>query len=270
MTILQQILADTEKRVQLSKQLIPLSQLQADISAMTEQPKDLLAAMQQAIAKHGVAVIAEVKFASPSKGTIAANNCVDNAVTIAQQYQDNGAAAISVLTEPYYFAGDLNYLRQVAAAVAIPVIRKDFIIDSYQIYEAKAYGASAVLLIIAALTEAKFLELYNLAKKLNLSVLIEVHSESELETAKLVECDIIGVNNRNLHSFAIDVNVTLQLKQQCDKQIIVSESGISNSNLKTLATNQIQSYLVGTSFMTTDSPGVALQSFIQTYNASLD
>ena len=181
-----------------------------------------------ALAREGVSVIAEVKKASPSKGVIAQEFPY---LEIAKEYEAEGAAAISVLTEPSYFKGDPQYLIEIAASVGIPVLRKDFIVDKIQIDEARAWGASAVLLIKAALSSAEFAALYAYAKERGLDVLCEVHNEEELAAVLDIGVDIIGINNRNLATFEVDIDTTRRLteiiRRHCGQSVtVVGESGI--------------------------------------------
>ncbi len=180
-----------------------------------------------ALAADGLSVIAEVKKASPSAGII---DPVFDYMNIARAYEVGGAAAISVLTDVEYFKGSLDYLKQIKAEVNIPVLRKDFIIDPIQIYEAKAAGADAFLLIAAILSEEEIREFYALGKELGMGVLTEVHDKEELDKVLKTDCDIIGVNNRNLRNFTVDLTLTEQLMEFMPKdKIIVGESGIKTS-----------------------------------------
>ena len=203
-----------------------------------------------ALAREGVSVIAEVKKASPSKGVIAREFPY---LEIAKEYEAAGAAAISVLTEPSYFKGDPQYLIEIAASVGIPVLRKDFIIDKIQIDEARAWGASAVLLIKAALSSAEFAALYAYAKALGLDVLCEVHNEEELAAVLDIGVDIIGINNRNLATFEVDIDTTRRLseiiRQQCGSDVVlVGESGIVTAD-DVRGLGDVDAVLVGETLM---------------------
>ncbi len=179
---------------------------------------------RDALAADGLSVIAEVKKASPSAGII---DPVFDYMNIARAYENGGAAAISVLTDEEYFKGHLDYLKEIKAEINIPILRKDFIIDPIQIYEAKAAGADAFLLIAAILTTEEIAEFYALGKSLGLDVLTEVHDKEELDKVLETDCDIIGVNNRNLRNFTVDLTLTEQLMEFIPKdKIIVGESGI--------------------------------------------
>jgi indole-3-glycerol phosphate synthase len=199
----------------------------------------------KAIKKEGLSIIGEVKKASPSKGLIKEDF---NPVEIAKEYE-KCVDAISVLTEEHFFMGSLEYLKQVKSVVSIPVLRKDFIIDENQIYEARIKGASCVLLITAILEKEKLKEFINIAKSIYLDALVEVHTEEELNTALEAGAKIIGINNRNLKDFSVDLNTTLKLRELIPKEVLViSESGIySEEDIKIL--KDIDGVLVGESFM---------------------
>lgn len=213
-------------------------------------------------------IIAEVKKASPSKGIISKN--FDPAL-IAQQYEQAGAACLSVLTDEQYFQGHNDYLQQAKAACALPVLRKDFMIDSYQIYESYLLGADCILLIVACLEDDKLHELHKVACDLGMDVLIEVHTQQELERALQLpdsEHNIYGINNRDLNTFTTDLNTSIKLKAFVDNQstrpqLLVTESGIhSTEDMQLMLNNQISSFLIGEQFMKTDNPGETLASLL--------
>lgn len=213
-------------------------------------------------------IIAEVKKASPSKGIISKN--FDPAL-IAQQYEQAGAACLSVLTDEQYFQGHNDYLQQAKAACALPVLRKDFMIDSYQIYESYLLGADCILLIVACLEDDKLHELHKVACDLGMDVLIEVHTQQELERALQLpdsEHNIYGINNRDLNTFTTDLNTSIKLKSYVDNQstrpqLLVTESGIhSTEDMQLMLNNQISSFLIGEQFMKTDNPGETLASLL--------
>ena len=213
-------------------------------------------------------IIAEVKKASPSKGIISKN--FDPAL-IAQQYEQAGAACLSVLTDEQYFQGHNDYLQQAKAACALPVLRKDFMIDSYQIYESYLLGADCILLIVACLEDDKLHELHKVACDLGMDVLIEVHTQQELERALQLpdsEHNIYGINNRDLNTFTTDLNTSIKLKAYVDNQstrpqLLVTESGIhSTEDMQLMLNNQISSFLIGEQFMKTDNPGETLASLL--------
>lgn len=200
------------------------------------------------LAADGVGIIAEVKKASPSKGVICENF---HPVEIAKSYEKNGAACISVLTDVDFFQGDLLYLLQVRDAVKLPVIRKDFMIDPLQIDEAHLYGADAILLIVAILEQSQLQEFYHQAKELGMDVLIEVHDEEEMERALDVKPEIIGVNNRNLKDFTVDIETTFRLQKMVPKNLpLISESGLTGvEDITRLQQHGIAGALIGESLM---------------------
>lgn len=243
--ILDQLAASTRKRVEQRKKEIPLTVIKAKAQA-------LLAAddfpFEKALAAPGMSFICEVKKASPSKGLIAPDFPY---LQIAKDYEAAGAAAISVLTEPEYFLGSDQYLREIAQTVSIPVLRKDFTVDDYQIYEAKTLGASAVLLICALLTEEQLKEFLQIAHGLGLSALVEAHDEAEVKKAIRAGARIIGVNNRDLKTFTVDVNNSVRLRNLIPSdKIYVSESGIRGAaNVGILYRNGTNAVLIGETLM---------------------
>lgn len=243
--ILDRIVAVTEKRVQEAKAKLPLSELQQQVERMPIT-KDF--SFEQALQELDFNFICEVKKASPSKGIIAENFPY---LDIAKDYEMAGAAAISVLTEPDFFLGSPQYLQEIVKAVHIPVLRKDFIIDEYQIYEAKLWGASAILLIAAILDDETMTRFHKLADSLGLSCLVEAHDESEVLRAVNIGARIIGVNNRNLKDFTVDVNNSIRLRNLVnDSVIFVSESGLDTAaDIQCLRENKIHAALMGESFM---------------------
>ncbi len=246
MTILDKIVADNLKELQARKRNIPLAEIKKAALAQP-QPLDFAAALRG----KGIRLIAEVKKASPSKGVIRADF---NPVEIARIYAGNGAAAISVLTEARYFQGSLVYLKDIRGALADkrpPLLRKDFIHDPYQIYESRAYGADALLLIVAILSQEKLGELLELSHKLGTSCLVEVHNEAELDVALRSGARIIGINNRDLNTFEVDLAVTGRLRPLIPKdRIVVSESGIKDrSDIQRLKEWGADAVLIGETFM---------------------
>ncbi len=193
-----------------------------------EENSSKSASFKKALQAEGLSVIAEVKKASPSAGII---DPIFDYMAIAHAYENGGAAAISVLTDEEYFKGHLDYLKAIKAEINIPILRKDFIIDEIQIYEAKASGADAFLLIAAILSETQIQTFYTLGKSLGLDVLTEVHDKEELDKVLKTDCDIIGINNRNLRNFTVDLNLTSQLvKFIPEGKIIVGESGVKTAS----------------------------------------
>ena len=243
--ILDRIVAATEKRVKEAKAKLPLSDLQQQVERMPIM-KDF--PFEQALQELDFNFICEVKKASPSKGIIAEDFPY---LDIAKDYEMAGAAAISVLTEPDFFLGSPQYLQEIAEAVHIPVLRKDFIIDEYQIYETKLWGASAILLIAAILDDDTMRCFHELADSLGLSCLVEAHDETEVLRAAKMGARIIGVNNRNLKDFTVDVNNSIRLRNLVDDSVIfVSESGLDTAaDIQRLRENKIHAALMGESFM---------------------
>lgn len=246
--ILDKIVAATEKRVCDAKANLPLSELQQQVERMPIT-KDF--SFEQALQELDFNFICEVKKASPSKGIIAEDFPY---LEIAKEYEMAGAAAISVLTEPDFFLGSPQYLQEIAEVVQIPVLRKDFIIDEYQIYEAKLWGASAILLIAAILNDETMACFHKLADSLSLSCLVEAHDETEVLRAVNIGARIIGVNNRNLKDFTVDVNNSIRLRKLVDDSVIfVSESGLDTAaDIQRLRDNKIHAALMGESFMRTN------------------
>jgi len=203
------------------------------------------------------AIIAEVKKASPSKGLISKNF---NPITAAQSYQNAGAACLSVLTDEQYFQGHNDYLQQAREAVEIPVLRKDFIIDAWQVYQSRVLGADCILLIVAALGDPQLYELTVLAQELGMDVLMEVHNEEELLRALNTPARLIGINNRNLRTFVTDLDTSVLLSQRIPSdRIVISESGIhSAADINMLGSHGINAFLIGEAFMRKENPGAAL------------
>jgi indole-3-glycerol phosphate synthase len=254
-TVLDEIAEKTRHRVARAKAAVPFEQVREQALAMVVSKKNLTETQrnkgikfEEALTAPGLSFICEVKRASPSKGMIADDFPY---LEIAGEYEAAGAAAISVLTEPDFFLGSDQYLREIAAAVTIPLLRKDFVVDTYQIYEAKLLGADAVLLI-AALLKADALERYiKTAVELELSPLVEIHNEAEADQALAAGARIIGINNRDLKTFTVDLGITARLKKFIPPGIItVAESGIkSPDDVRALKDTGIDAVLVGESLM---------------------
>ena len=245
------------------QEIIERKQIKTEDSLIEEAKEALpvrcfVHAMRQRMMADEPAVIAEIKKASPSKGVIRENF---NPAEIAKSYQQGGACCLSVLTDIDFFQGSDEYLKQARAACDLPVIRKDFIIDSYQVYEARAMGADCILLIVAVLSDEQILLLHDLAHKLGMDVLIEVHDEEELQRVLPLESDLIGINNRNLHTFETSLATTINLLAQIpDDRIVVTESGIhSIEHIELMREHQVDAFLVGEAFMRADDPGVELK-----------
>ncbi len=257
--ILQRILARKAAEVAERSARVPLGELAARIEGL-EPTRGFAAALEAKIESGEPAVIAEIKRASPSRGVILPEGAVFDPAAIAAGYAEAGAACLSVLTDADFFRGSEAFLAQARAACALPVLRKDFTIDAYQVHEARAIGADAVLLIVAALEDERLLELTLLAAELDLDVLVEVHDEAELERALDLPAPMIGVNNRNLRTFETSLDTSLRLRARAgDERVLVSESGIhAPADIARLRAAGIHAFLVGEAFMRTASPGAEL------------
>ncbi|MGM0563122.1 MAG: indole-3-glycerol phosphate synthase TrpC [Pseudomonadota bacterium] len=220
--------------------------------------RGFLQALQETMEEGDPAVIAEVKKASPSRGLLREHF---DPVAIAQSYEQGGAACLSVLTDEHFFQGSEVYLQRARSACLLPVIRKDFIIDPYQVYEARAMGADCVLLIAAALDDGQLKSLYELARSLGMDVLVEVHDAAELERAIMLDARLIGVNNRNLRTFEVSLETTLNLLEDVPMDtVLVTESGIhSRDDVQRMRENGVHAFLVGEAFMRAEDPGEALR-----------
>ncbi len=234
----------------------PLAQIEAEAAAKPA-PRDFAGAIRARLAADKPAVIAEIKKASPSKGIIRADF---RPADIARSYAEHGAACLSVLTDRDYFQGAPEYLQAARAACALPILRKDFIIDRYQVAEARAMGADAILLIAAALDPEKMRELEALAHGYGMAVLVEVHDGDELAAALQLETPLLGINNRNLKSFDVSLNATLGLLERIPAgRIVVTESGILNpADVALMRRHGVNSFLVGEAFMRAADPGAEL------------
>ena len=260
-TILDDILAHKWLEVAAQRQRVDMDTLVANISASNDTPRGFMKALQARVAIGGTAVIAEVKKASPSMGVIRASF---DPVAIAESYAAAGATCLSVLTDEKYFQGSGHYLRLVRAAVGLPLLRKDFIVDEYQIVEARALGADAILLIVAALSDAELAAFTRLAHDLGLDVLVEVHDEAECARALQLPLRVIGVNNRNLHDFSVSLDTSRRIKTMLPADyLLVSESGIhTRADIEALQADGIHAFLVGGALMQADDPGVALSALL--------
>ncbi|MBT8120468.1 MAG: indole-3-glycerol phosphate synthase TrpC [Gammaproteobacteria bacterium] len=219
--------------------------------------RGFISSIENKINNNRSAVIAEIKKASPSKGLLRENF---EAAEIARSYAENGAACLSVLTDKDYFQGDEEYLKQARAACQLPVIRKDFIIDPYQVYEARAINADCILLIVSALDDGDLQALFDLAHELGMDVLMEVHDEQEMLRALKTGARLIGINNRNLRTFATSLDTTLSMVNMVsDDHILVTESGIhSRADVELMRDNGVSAFLVGEAFMRAENPGEKL------------
>ena len=245
--ILKKILAVKAQEVAAAKLLKPLSSLRAE-AGQADPARDFTGAIRNKIAAGLPAVIAEIKKASPSKGVLRADF---HPAEIAASYAKHGAACLSVLTDEQFFQGSVAYLQQARAACALPVLRKDFMIDEYQIYQARAMGADAILLIAAALSLDEMREFEALAHSLKMAVLVEVHDAAELDLALRLTTPLIGINNRNLRTFEVSLQNTLDLLP-CIPQdrIVVTESGIfTQQDVALMRSHDVHAFLVGEAFM---------------------
>ncbi len=251
--ILNKILATKVAEVSAAKVAISDEAIQKLARAQTK-PRDFIGAIRAKIAAGNAAVIAEIKKASPSKGVIRADF---NPAEIAKSYENGGAACLSVLTDMEYFQGNSDYSKQARAACNLPVLRKDFMIDTYQVYEARAMGADCILLIVAALGLSQMRALEKVAHELGMAVLVEVHDGDELELALQLETPLVGINNRNLRTFDVTLQTTLGLLDRLpDDRVIVTESGIFTAeDVKLMRDNHVHTFLVGEAFMRQAEPG---------------
>ena len=255
--ILNKILSVKRQEVAAALVTKPLALLFAEVEAQSA-PRDFVGAIRSKIAAGQPAVIAEIKKASPSKGIIRADF---RPAEIAADYAAHGAACLSVLTDRQFFQGAPEYLQAARAACALPVLRKDFLVDPYQVYEARAMGADAILLIASALDLPTMREFEAIAQGLGLAVLVEVHDGDELDLALQLETPLIGINNRNLRTFEVSLQTTLDLLPRISAgRIVVTESGILAANdVDLMRQNAVNAFLVGEAFMRQSSPGAALQ-----------
>lgn len=254
--ILNKILAVKTEEIATAKAEEPLEAVRA-AAEFAVPPRDFVGAIRARHAANQSAVIAEIKKASPSKGLLRENF---NPAEIAQSYAQHGAACLSVLTDKQFFQGSPDYLREAKGACELPVLRKDFMIDPYQVYEARAMGADCILLIVAALQLPLMQELETLAHALGMAVLVEVHDAAELELALQLKTPLMGINNRNLRTFETRLETTLDLVPRIpSERIVVTESGILKpEDVALMRTNQVNTFLVGEAFMRAPDPGAEL------------
>jgi len=257
MNILDKIIANKKREVELKKSIIPVSQFEASV-LFNSRTYSLVKLLKNSLS----GIIAEHKRRSPSKEVINNNHSVEDVVL---GYQNAGVCGISVLTDTTYFGGSLEDLLLAKASVNIPLLRKEFIIDEYQILEAKAHGADVILLIAAVLSRKEIKKLSDFAQSLGLEVLLEVHNIEELETAIMPSLDMIGVNNRNLKTFEVNLDYSKELAHKIpDEFVKISESGISSFEaVKELQQYGFQGFLMGEHFMKSENPGLEAQKVIQ-------
>ncbi|MBQ2832728.1 indole-3-glycerol phosphate synthase TrpC [Methanobrevibacter sp.] len=246
--MLEEIVDKTKERVSQSKKNKSLEELKEEVKQL-EITQDF--PFKKALSENEISIIAEVKRASPSKGLIAEDF---DYVNIAKEYENAGASAISVLTEPYFFKGSDDYLKEIAQNVNIPILRKDFVIDEYMIWEAKLLGASCVLLIVSILSIVELKKFLDLAHDLGLSAIVETHDGDEIRTALNVGAEIIGVNNRNLNDFTVDIENSISLRRCVSGDVIfISESGIKTpEDVRKLKENDVDAVLIGETLMKCD------------------
>ena len=260
--ILQTILRRKQEEVAERSAQIPVSLLQERIAGQNDPVRGFAAAMRAKVAGGDAAVIAEIKKASPSKGLLRADF---RPAEIAQSYAQGGAACLSVLTDHDFFQGSEAYLQETRAACALPVIRKDFIIDAYQVVEARAIGADCILLIVSALDDAQLHELHGLAIELGMDVLVEVHDREEMNRALALTQDwkhaVLGINNRSLRTFEVSLDTTLNMLDMLPPAaLLVCESGIhGRDDVALMRRHQVHAFLVGEVFMRADDPGAKLK-----------
>ena len=262
-TILKKIIA--RKHEEIAERMLSesLDDIRSAAEARTEPMRGFVNAIVARYERGESAVIAEIKKASPSKGVIREHFVP---AEIAQSYEQAGACCLSVLTDVDFFQGADIYLQQARAACALPVIRKDFIVAPYQIYEAKAMGADCILLIVAALDETQLVELNTLAISIGLDVLVEVHNAAELALALTLPNKLIGINNRDLHSFDVSLTTTLNLLERIgkDDRLVITESGIVTiDDVRLMKANGVHGFLVGESFMRAEDPGAKLAELFE-------
>ena len=255
--ILQKILARKHEEVDQRSRIRSLGSIRAR-AAHQPPTRGFTASMQRKLDPGEPAVIAEVKKASPSKGLIRKDF---DPAAIARSYEAAGAACLSVLTDVDFFQGSNRYLAEAREACALPVLRKDFIVDPYQVYEARVIGADCILLIVAGLEDGPLVEMTNLAHDLGMDVLVEVHDIDELERALQADCDLVGINNRNLRDFSVSLDTTIELRDAVPPdRLLVTESGIaSRADVVRLRGAGVNAFLIGESFMRERDPGAALK-----------
>ena len=260
--ILEKIIAVKREEIAASLQLKPLAAVRFDAESRV-LTRDFVGAMRKKIAAGQPAVIAEIKKASPSKGVLRADFIPAD---IAQSYAESGAACLSVLTDTQFFQGSADYLKQARASCALPVLRKDFMVDAYQVYESRVMGADCILLIAACLDDAQMKDMEALAISLDMAVLVEVHDAVELERALKLKTPLIGINNRNLKTFEVTLSTTLSLMGQVPEgRMLVTESGIATAaDVQRMRQAGINAFLVGEAFMRADDPGMALGTLFAT------
>lgn len=259
--ILQRILATKREEIEAARARVSQAQVKA-LAAVAGPPRDFVGALRAAIASGRPAVIAEIKKASPSKGLLRKDF---DPPSIAKSYARAGATCLSVLTDRLYFQGAPEYLEGARAACSLPVLRKDFIVDEYQVFESRAMGADCVLLIVAALEPARLRDLESVALGLGMAVLVEIHNAAELESALALKSPLLGINNRNLRTFETRLETTLELLPSVPPgRLVITESGILvRLDVQRMRDQGVQGFLVGEAFMRAEDPGEALSDLFQ-------
>lgn len=255
--ILQRIIAVKAEEVAAARAARPLPAVRAAAGAMPP-PRDFIGALQAKVHAGKPAVIAEIKKASPSKGVLREHF---DPAAIAASYEKHGAACLSVLTDAQFFQGNIDHLRQARAACSLPALRKDFMIDPYQVYEARAAGADCILLIVAALDVPRMRELEAVAQEVGMAVLVEVHDGAELDRALKLETPLIGINNRNLRTFETRLDTTLNLlgRIPADRSVITESGILKPDDVKIMRDSKVDCFLVGEAFMRAPEPGIEFE-----------
>lgn len=261
--ILKKIVAHKQEEVAAAKSAASIHDLKARIGDLEDVPRGFERHLREAVASSWTAIIAEVKKGSPSRGVIRPDF---DPQEIAEIYQINGATCLSVLTDEQFFMGHLRFLALIRETVSLPLLRKDFICDPYQIYEARAAGADAILLIASMLDLNQLRDFHAIAKELHLDVLLEVHDETEMEAALQTDCTLIGINNRNLRTFVTDLGTTGRLARMVPAaRLLVAESGInSRADIVRLQTDGAGAFLIGETFMRETDIGAKLRELLTT------
>ncbi|MEO6033123.1 MAG: indole-3-glycerol phosphate synthase TrpC [Burkholderiaceae bacterium] len=259
--ILDRIIAVKRDEIAAARRVRDLASLRRDAEALGGQ-RDFVAGLRAKIAAGAAGVIAEIKKASPSKGVLRERFVPSE---IAASYERHGAAALSVLTDRQFFQGSAAFLEEARGACGLPVLRKDFIVDAYQVYEARAMGADCILLIAAALDDARMVDLEAQARSLGMAVLVEVHDGAELERALRLATELVGINNRNLRSFEVTLQTTLDLLGEVPpERLLVTESGLlARVDVQRMRNAGVHAFLVGEAFMRAADPGAALAELFE-------
>jgi indole-3-glycerol phosphate synthase len=260
--ILNKIVAVKREEVAASLKKKPFAAMRADAESRV-LTRDFVAALRSKVESGKAAVIAEIKKASPSKGVLRDDFIPAD---IAQSYAEHGAACLSVLTDRQFFQGSVDCLKQARASCQLPVLRKDFMVDAYQVYEARAMGADCILLIAACLDDAQMADMEAIARSLDMAVLVEVHDAAELQRALRLRTPLVGINNRNLHTFEVSLDTTLgMLGDVPADRLLVTESGILNrADVVRMQDAGVHAFLVGEAFMRAKEPGEALKALFET------